>query len=125
MVLFGSFCVLFKQAGVSESCWAIEVCEPAANAFKKNNPLSNVFTEDCNILLKKVMDSDDAMHAGKKLPRKGEVELLCGGPPCQGFSGMNRFSSGEYSKFKNSLIASYLSVSYFSVCFCFEKLRNV
>ena len=28
------------------------------------------------------------------------MELLCGGPPCQGFSGMNRFNSGEYSKFK-------------------------
>jgi DNA (cytosine-5)-methyltransferase 1 len=51
------------------------------------------------------------MHNGKKLPQKGEVELLCGGPPCQGFSGMNRFNTGEYSKFKNSLIASYLAVS--------------
>ena len=39
----------------------------------------------------------------------GEVELLCGGPPCQGFSGMNRFNAGEYSKFKNSLISTYLS----------------
>ena len=26
--------------------------------------------------------------------------MLCGGPPCQGFSGMNRFNSREYSKFK-------------------------
>lgn len=66
------------------------------------------------------MENDSAMHAGKKLPRKGEVELLCGGPPCQGFSGMNRFSSGEYSKFKNSLIASYLSVSIFFI-FGFKK----
>jgi len=37
---------------------------------------------------------------GQRLPQKGEVELLCGGPPCQGFSGMNRFNSREYSKFK-------------------------
>ena len=36
----------------------------------------------------------------QKLPQKGDVELLCGGPPCQGFSGMNRFNSREYSKFK-------------------------
>ena len=48
-------------------------------------------------------------YRGKKMPKKGEVDLLCGGPPCQGFSGMNRFNSGEYSKFKNSLISSYLS----------------
>ena len=39
---------------------------------------------------------------GQKLPQKGEVELLCGGPPCQGFSGMNRFNSREYSMFKVS-----------------------
>jgi len=96
------------------------------------------------------MEGVEPMHNGKKLPQKGEVELLCGGPPCQGwfcymhyinvliqeeegtefeinlfvlklqpncfllvagFSGMNRFNTGEYSKFKNSLIASYLAVS--------------
>ncbi len=102
--------VLF-QAGVADSHWAIEVCEPAAKAFKKNNPSCTVFTDDCNLLLKKVMEGVEPMHNGKKLPQKGEVELLCGGPPCQGFSGMNRFNTGEYSKFKNSLIASYLAVS--------------
>ena len=26
--------------------------------------------------------------------------MLCGGPPCQGFSGMNRFNSRQYSLFK-------------------------
>lgn len=29
------------------------------------------------------------------LPGPGEVEFLCGGPPCQGYSGMNRFNKGE------------------------------
>jgi len=45
--------------------------------------------------------------AGQRLPLKGEVDLLCGGPPCQGFSGMNRFNSREYSKFKVRLLALY------------------
>jgi len=40
--------------------------------------------------------------AGQRLPMKGEVDLLCGGPPCQGFSGMNRFNSRDYSRFKVS-----------------------
>ena len=40
--------------------------------------------------------------AGQRLPMKGEVDLLCGGPPCQGFSGMNRFNSREYSRYKVS-----------------------
>ena len=28
------------------------------------------------------------------LPGPGEVDFLCGGPPCQGYSGMNRFNKG-------------------------------
>ena len=29
------------------------------------------------------------------LPGPGEVDFLCGGPPCQGYSGMNRFNKGK------------------------------
>ena len=72
------------QAGIADSHWAVEVCEPAAKAFKMNNPGCTVFTDDCNLLLKKVMEGTETMHNGKRLPQKGEVELLCGGPPCQG-----------------------------------------
>ena len=39
----------------------------------------------------KKLDSD-SMAA---LPGPGEVDFLCGGPPCQGYSGMNRFNKGE------------------------------
>ena len=100
-----------KQVGVSEAHWAIEVYEPAAQAYKMNEPNCSVFTDDCNALLRMVMDDGATRHQNQDLPQKGEVDLLCGGPPCQGFSGMNRFNSGEYSQFKNSLISTYLSVS--------------
>ncbi|KFO14060.1 DNA (cytosine-5)-methyltransferase 1, partial [Balearica regulorum gibbericeps] len=99
----------FHQAGVSETLWAIEMWEPAAQAFRLNNPSTTVFTEDCN-----------------KLPQKGDVEMLCGGPPCQGFSGMNRFNSRTYSKFKNSLVVSFLSYCdyYRPRFFLLENVRN-
>ena len=63
---------------------------------------------------------------GLKLPAKGQVELLCGGPPCQGFSGMNRFNSRQYSAFRNSLIVSYLSYCdfYRPRFFILENVRN-
>lgn len=94
--------------GISQTLWAIEMWDPAAQAFRLNNPGSTVFTEDCNVLLKLVMAGEVTNSLGQKLPQKGDVEMLCGGPPCQGFSGMNRFNSRTYSKFKNSLVVSFL-----------------
>nr|XP_054770266.1 DNA (cytosine-5)-methyltransferase PliMCI-like [Lytechinus pictus] len=116
----------FHQAGICESSWAIEKEEPAAQAFRLNNPGSTVFSDDCNELLRLVMQGEKTSRTGQKLPQKGDVELLCGGPPCQGFSGMNRFNSREYSKFKNSLISSYLSYCdyYRPRFFLLENVRN-
>ncbi|KAI1229641.1 DNA (cytosine-5)-methyltransferase 1, partial [Lamprotornis superbus] len=111
--VLGSHCAWYWSfpvpgSGVSETLWAIEMWEPAAQAFRLNNPGTTVFTEDCNVLLKLVMAGEKTNSLGQKLPQKGDVEMLCGGPPCQGFSGMNRFNSRTYSKFKNSLVVSFL-----------------
>ena len=46
----------FHQSGVAESVWAVEKDEPAAQAFRLNNPKATVFTDDCNVLLKLVME---------------------------------------------------------------------
>ncbi|KAK7800480.1 hypothetical protein U0070_024260, partial [Myodes glareolus] len=116
----------FHQAGISETLWAIEMWDPAAQAFRLNNPGSTVFTEDCNVLLKLVMSGKVTNSLGQRLPQKGDVEMLCGGPPCQGFSGMNRFNSRTYSKFKNSLVVSFLSYCdyYRPRFFLLENVRN-
>ncbi|XP_011402705.2 PREDICTED: DNA (cytosine-5)-methyltransferase 1-like isoform X1 [Amphimedon queenslandica] len=116
----------FHQAGVADSCWAVEIDEPAAQAFRLNNSQTTVFTDDCNILLSLVMEGAKTNSRGQLLPQKGDVELLCGGPPCQGFSGMNRFNSREYSQFKNSLVISYLSFCeyYRPRFFLLENVRN-
>ena len=56
------------------------------------------------------LQGNETNPSGQCLPKRGEVELLCGGPPCQGFSGMNRFNSREYSQFKVSYWNSTLSI---------------
>lgn len=94
-----------RQSGVARVKWAIENDGSAAEAYGLNNSGVEIFTEDCNYLLGRIMRGEEE----GKLPTRGQVELLCGGPPCQGFSGMNRFNSREYSFFKNSLVATYLS----------------
>lgn len=55
-----------------------------------------------------ILQGEKQNEMGQKLPQKGDVELLCGGPPCQGFSGMNRFNSREYSRFKVSGVCTSL-----------------
>ena len=40
-----------------------------------------------------------------QLPVPGEVDFLCGGPPCQGYSGMNRFNKGNWSMVQNSMVS--------------------
>ncbi|CAK1556371.1 unnamed protein product [Leptosia nina] len=114
------------RSGIAECKWAIENVEAAAHAYSLNNTNCTVFNEDCNALLKEVIGGASHSSRGLKLPMKGEVELLCGGPPCQGFSGMNRFNSREYSNFKNSLVASYLSFCdyYRPKYFILENVRN-
>lgn len=44
------------QCGVAESRWAIEKVEPAARAYGLNATNCTVFTDDCNELLKLVME---------------------------------------------------------------------
>ena len=46
----------FHQAGIAESRWAIEKEEPAAQAFRLNNPGCTVFNDDCNLLLAMAME---------------------------------------------------------------------
>ena len=46
----------FHQSGLAEACWAIEKDEPAAQAFRLNYTKASVFTDDCNTVLKLVME---------------------------------------------------------------------
>jgi len=44
------------QAGVADTKWAVEKEETAAHAFRLNNPDAVVFSDDCNQLLRLVMN---------------------------------------------------------------------
>lgn len=44
------------QAGAAFTKWAIEYENPAAEAFKLNNPGAAVFANNCNVLLHAAMD---------------------------------------------------------------------
>lgn len=44
------------KAGVTETLWAIEKDKLAGRTFYVNNAQATVFTDDCNVFLKDVMD---------------------------------------------------------------------
>ncbi len=69
-----------SYAGVAESRWAVEVFEPAADAYKLNNPACTVFKDCCNMLLKNAIDGIPVNAKGQKIPRRGEVTYLYHGP---------------------------------------------
>ncbi|CAA2934361.1 DNA (cytosine-5)-methyltransferase 1B-like [Olea europaea subsp. europaea] len=133
-----------KQSGVSVTKWAIEYDEEAGKAFKLNHPESTVFVNNCNVILRAIMqkcgDVDDcistpeatelASSLGKEeidnLPMPGEVDFINGGPPCQGFSGMNRFNQSTWSKVQCEMILAFLSFAeyYRPKFFLLENVRN-
>ncbi|KAH9684643.1 hypothetical protein KPL70_013633 [Citrus sinensis] len=62
----------------------------------------------------------------KNLPQPRQVDFISGGPPCQGFSGMNRFNQGSWSKVQCEMILASLSFAdYFRPrFFLLENVRN-
>ncbi|XP_015580058.1 DNA (cytosine-5)-methyltransferase 1B isoform X1 [Ricinus communis] len=133
-----------ERAGISVTKWAIEYEEPAGEAFKQNHPEALMLINNCNVILRAIMsacgDADDcictseASELAEKLdekeisnfPRPGEVEFINGGPPCQGFSGMNRFNQRSWSKVQCEMILAFLSFAdYFRPkFFLLENVRN-
>lgn len=133
-----------QQAGASVTKWAIEYEQPAGEAFSQNHPDAVMFIDNCNVILRAIMekcgDTDDCIATSeaaelaaklddeklKNLPMPGQVDFINGGPPCQGFSGMNRFNQSIWSKVQCEMILAFLSFAeYFRPrFFLLENVRN-
>lgn len=118
------------QSEIAETQWAIEYDEAAANAFRKNHPNCRVFCQNVSTLLYRIMSHhgragecsacEEVQKISKSIPddvissmpRPGEVDFMVGGPPCQGFSGMNRFNKGKWSTVQNSMVLFAKSVRF-------------
>lgn len=113
----GGLTIGFDKTGVVDTRWAIEFGKAAAMTFELNNPHATVYNECANILLQRAIDKHDGKELDARkdfqnrpiadMPRPGDVNFIYCGPPCQGFSGINRFKKAD--DVKNSLIATALS----------------
>lgn len=133
-----------QKSGASFTKWAIEYDQAAAEAFKLNHPEAEVFCQNCNVILRSIMekggDIDDCISTQEavelsleltdeqksKLPLPGQVDFINGGPSCQVFSGMNRFNQRTWSKVRCEMILTFLSYAdYFRPRFLLlENVRN-
>ncbi len=97
----GGLSVGLEQVGLDVR-WANEYWAPAAQTYSLNHPRTVVFQDDANCLLKRMLDGDSS------LPRRGEVDVVVGGPPCQGFCGVNRFR--DIDDPRNSLVETFFRI---------------
>ncbi|VFQ88905.1 unnamed protein product [Cuscuta campestris] len=134
-----------EKSGAAVTKWAIESEETAAEAFKLNHPDAFTVVKDCNMVLRDIMmangDASDCIPTSEanalashldsstinSLPRQGEVDFIIAGPPCQGFSLLNRHNKSSTSDVRRIMILSLLSfVDYFRPKFLLiENVRNL
>ncbi|KAJ1678462.1 hypothetical protein EV182_004002, partial [Spiromyces aspiralis] len=108
-----------EQTGVIETRWAIEYMPSAAKSFAQNHPVCKVYNQCTNLLLERAIAQHTRNEVLRPLmdipneelvpdmPAPGEVDFIYCGPPCQGFSRVNRFPKAD--DIKTSMIANSLS----------------
>jgi DNA (cytosine-5)-methyltransferase 1 len=96
----GGMALGLKHAGIDVR-WANDCWFAAVKTFQQSFPDAEVYENDVIELLKLAIDSD------KTLPKRGDVDILVGGPPCQGFSGYNRHRSPDDPR--NSMVDIFLN----------------
>ncbi|KAG8797132.1 hypothetical protein FRC16_009195 [Serendipita sp. 398] len=83
----GGLSIGLESTGVVETGWAVERDESAAKTFQKNHKDARVYNMCINRLLSEVYARE---HQSEQLddsdlidfPRRGEVDIVFGGPPC-------------------------------------------
>ncbi|KAF7950155.1 hypothetical protein EAE96_007450 [Botrytis aclada] len=112
---------------------------PASKTFAQNFPEAIVYNCDAEKFLQQAIKNDAALvqdivhdingNVMPKIPSKGDIDMIVGGPPCQGWSRANRQNNPE-KILENPIcprresIATYLSfVEFYRPKYCF--LENV
>ncbi|KAG7448097.1 S-adenosyl-L-methionine-dependent methyltransferase [Guyanagaster necrorhizus] len=82
-----------------ETKWAVEFSPSAAQTYRRNHPDTIVYDQDASILLDHAVQTEGGKYPRKlkshdgtyleNMPKKGDVDLIYGGPPCQSFSKAN------------------------------------
>ncbi len=95
----GGLATGMQWAGI-RTRWANEIDADACETFRRNHTGVAVFNQSISDFLVGIKESSPGY------PQKGDVDLLAGGPPCQGFCQINRHRA--LTDARNSLVELYL-----------------
>ncbi|KAF5380878.1 hypothetical protein D9615_004125 [Tricholomella constricta] len=87
-------------SGFVKTKYAVEFSPSAAATYQVNHPEATVYCQDSSLLLKHAIETDAGndpkplkSNNGKTylphMPKKTEIDMISGGPPCQSFSRAN------------------------------------
>lgn len=96
----GGFSLGFEEAGFNVIS-AVEIDKWASDTLKRNHPNTEVITKDIVSI-----NNDEA----KKLFESKGIDVIIGGPPCQGFSIANK-NAGDPKDPRNSLFREFIRLS--------------
>lgn len=110
----GGLDIGFREAGF-KCLFASDIMKEAAETYRTNNPETPFFCGD----VRQLQTSEIRKAIGNK-----RVDVIVGGPPCQGFSNMGNKNSGDP---RNLLFESYVRIVHDlgPSCFLFENVKGL
>ncbi|KAF9265676.1 S-adenosyl-L-methionine-dependent methyltransferase [Marasmius fiardii PR-910] len=108
-----------NYSGIVDTQWAVEFSPASAKTYQMNHPQTKVYCQDSNLLLKHAIEHREGKHPKRlesnfssklycpEMPKRGQVDFIFGGPPCQAFSGANH--SPKADDVRSSLPCNMLS----------------
>lgn len=103
----GGFSKGFENAGHFKVAFGIDLLAISMETFRQNHQGAVGLTGDIRTVSKTKVSKLTGL-------KQGEVDVVIGGPPCQGFSSIRPFRSGDEDDPRNSLFEQFASyVNYF------------
>lgn len=104
----GNFGRGLEEGGAVRFDWAVDWYNQAIHTYKANMPTQNqtkLFRGSVNHYLSQALDGKGA----DLVAQFGEIEVICAGHPCQGYSWANQHKGNEQGLLNESMVASVLA----------------